>query len=328
MKSFKHRTSTKRRLLLSMIPTFFCSNVFANTLKKYFRKPIQVVFPIPYAGSINREIPMRMFDSAGLDYYFENKLGASGLIATRFFQEEISNASLMVATNTLLLTNFIQNSEKLGNDFENVFKCVGAMYKVPFVLITKAGGKLDSDLNTFIKNVKHSENPLTCSITGYYDIPHLCGLMLSKATNSNFIEVPYKNSYVLPVITGEVNFSFTTLSAALPFIKSKQLSVIGHTSSHHQNLIPKTESLTKLNGFQSIESVYGLVAKKSMPSDVINELNTLLNGVLIDSEYRQSQLQQGVTLYQPHTSDEYLAYLRGEKQKYESIIRSVKRKIL
>lgn len=320
MKLFKHRTSGKRRLLLSIIPAFFCSNLLANTLKKYLKRPLQIIFPIPFAGSINREIPMRMFESSGIDYFIENKFGASGLIATRYLKEDTTGNTLMVATNTILLTNFIKNSNKVANDFEEVFQCVGMMYRVPFVLVTKSGSRFDVSFKEFVDRLKKSKVNPTYSIYGYYDIVHLCGLMLSKSLKLELKEIPYKNSYLLPVLAGEVDFSFIPLSAAIPFINSSQLSAIAHTSEGSSGELERMYALGTLKDFYSMDAVYGLVASKFMPQEVILELNALLSNVLSDLNFVNKQSSQGIRVFPKNSPNDYLQYLRSEKKKYETIL--------
>lgn len=316
--------SRKRRLLLSAVPTFFSINSFASSLKRNIKRPLQIIFPIPYAGSINREIPMKMFDGTGIDYFFENKFGASGLIATKYFEEDKSGSVMMVATNTIMLTNFIQHSDKLSSGMEGVFKCIGAIYKVPFVMVTKKGSQLDTSYKKFIESIKINKKGNTYSITGYYDIPHLCGEQLSTLTGSKLLSVPYKTNYLAPVITGEVDFSFTTLSAALPYVVSSNLSVIAHTSDLNQKLIPNATSLTRIDGFEPIEAVYGLVSSKSMSDELLNDINGALNQVLSNEAYRETQAQLGITLFRPNRPSDYLKYLRNERKKYEMIMNSIR----
>lgn len=324
MKLITDITLTKRRFLLSLMPAFFCSNLFATTLKKYLKKPLQILFPIPYVGSIHRDIPMRMFESAGIDYYFENKFGASGLIASRYLKEDITGSTLMVATNTILLTNFIKNPNKVADDFEEVFKCVGMMYHSPMVLVTKSGGRFDTNFRDFVKRLRQLKSPATYSIYGYHDIIHLCGLMLSRALKIDLTEIPNKNSYLLPVLAGEVDFSFAPISAAIPFIKSSQLTAIAQSGEKPSELIPNVYQLSLMKEFYPLELVYGLVSSKNMSDETVLEINKLLNNVLSDEVFLQKQSGQGLTLFQRNSPTDYLNYLRSEKKKYEILLGDLK----
>lgn len=315
------RTSTKRRFLLSIIPAFFCSNVLANTLKKYLKRPLQIIFPIPFAGSINREIPMRMFDQTGVDYYFENKLGASGLIATKFIKEDTLGHSIMIVSNTIMISNFLQNKDKVGHDYRDIFKCIGAMYSTPFVLVTKSGNNLDVGLSDFLNLAKKRQ--LTYSITGYFDIPHLCGSMLSHSLGNKLLAVPYKNSHLLPVISGEVDFTFASLSAVMPHLSGRQVSGIAHTSSQQIDVFPLLPSLAKIIDFQSIDSTFGIVASRHMSDKLLYEISNQLNQVLSDEEYRFAMKRNGVNLHSINSPSDYDKYLRNEQRKYEKIMRLI-----
>jgi tripartite-type tricarboxylate transporter receptor subunit TctC len=323
MKLSKKIFSPKRRLLLSAIPALISLSSFASSLKKTLKKPLQIIFPIPFAGSINREIPIRMFESAGIDYYIENKFGASGLIASQYMKEDINGNSLMIATNTILLTNFLKNPNRIAESFEEIFQCIGMMYRVPFVLVTRVSGKYDANFESFVDKVKKSKLSPTYSIYGYYDIVHLCGLMLSKVLNVELKEIPYKNSYLLPVLSGEVDFSFVPLSAAMPYIKASQLSAIAHTGQNSTSLVSNLYSLSSLRGFHSLDAVYGLVTSKFMPQDGIYEVNRLLNQVLSDKNFEEKQLGQGISLFTNNSPNDYLNYLRNERKKYQIILKNL-----
>ena len=166
-----------RRVFVAGLAGLLSQWVGATSLKlrQAMQRPLRILFPIPFAGGLNRDIPSRMFNEAGVEHYFENKFGASGVIATKFMLEESSSDSIMIVSNTVTISNFIQHKDKIGMRFEDAFKCIGAMYSTAFVLVTRSNGPLDVPFTEFVRKLKARSGKLTYSITGNFDIPHLCG---------------------------------------------------------------------------------------------------------------------------------------------------------
>ena len=314
-----------RRVLVAGLAGLFGQLLGATSLKlkQAMRKPIRVLFPIPFAGGLNRDITSRLFNEAGVEHYFENKFGASGVIATKFILEESNSDTIMIVSNTVAISNFIQHKDKIGMRFEDAFKCIGAMYSTAFVLVTRSNGPLDVSFSEFIQKLNTRNSQLSYSTTGNFDIPHLCGSMLGQALKVDLLAVPYKNSHLLPVLSGEVDFTFASTAAVAPLLASQQVRAIAHTSAKSLEVWPFLPSLTKLKGFQAIDSTFGLVASKFMKNDFVSEINSLLNHVLDDKNFALELRKSGADLYPSHRPEDYEKYLRSERKKYENIIASV-----
>jgi tripartite-type tricarboxylate transporter receptor subunit TctC len=148
--------------------------------------------------------------------------------------------------------------------------------------------------------------------------------MLSKSLKIKLLEIPNKNSYLLPLLSGEVDFTFAPIAVAMPFIKSSQLTAIAYTGEKSSELVANLHRLSSMKDFYPLELVYGLVASKTMPSEMVTEINRLLNVVLTDEVFVSKLSGQGVTTFTKNSPNDYLNYLKNEKKKYESLLKNLK----
>lgn len=309
-----------RRDILAAAGLMCTGNAFSRTVFDAIKQPIKIVLPYPYTISIAREVPARMLGRASLNHYFENKYGAGGKIATLYMKNQASNETLMVASNTILVSNFQGADPDLGSDYKKFLSCIGMISRTPFVMVVR--GSEDMNLTGYLRKIRSNPDKINYSISSQMDLPHVCGTMLSGALGIRLTAVPYKSNHLLPLLSGEVDFTFLPISSALSYLKSRELKILALASSNVgvQQGIESYPSLTQYPGFDSIEVVTGLVGSAAMDHRISAIYSDMLNVVLQDEDYRRSQALNGIYLFQPNGPDQYHQLVTEESAKLRKLL--------
>src|SRR5262245_16714494 len=100
----------------------------------------------------------------------------------------------------------------------------------PHVLVVPA--KLDvKSVADLIKLVKANPGRMSYASAGYGTTFHFCGELFKDATGTFIVHIPYRGGgpALVDTLSGVVELSFPTLSAALPHIRSGSLRALGVT---------------------------------------------------------------------------------------------------
>lgn len=309
-----------RRHFLAAAGLMSTDAAFSRTILDAIKQPVKIVLPYPYTISVAREVPARMLGRAKLNHYFENKFGAGGKIATLYMKNQASNETLMVTSNTILVSNFQGADPDLGRDYKKFLSCIGMISRTPFVMVVR--GSEDVDLSGYLQKIRNKPEKINYSISSHMDLPHVCGTMLSGVLGVRLTAVPYKSNHLLPLFSGEVDFTFLPISSAMSYLKSRELKILALASSNIgvQQGIEGYPSLTQYPGFESIDVVTGLVGSATMDYRISGIYSDMLNVVLQDEDYRRSQAQNGIYLFQPNGPDQYHQIVMGESAKLRKIL--------
>ena len=83
---------------------------------------------------------------------------------------------------------------------------------------------------------------------------HFCAEMFKDETGANIVHVPYKGGgpALVDTLSGQVDMSFPTLSAALPHVKAGNLKALAVTSSTRAKLLPDVPTMQEagVKGFE------------------------------------------------------------------------------
>lgn len=312
--------STSRRNFLAATCLFGSGHALCAVDVQLGKQPIKVVLPYPYTISIAREVPAKMLGSAGVPHYFENKYGAGGKIATQYLRQQGGNDALMVSSNTITVSNFLGSDPDLGFDYRKFLRCVGAIGRTPFAMVVRGSESLD--LARYLQKIKSQPERINYSISSRMDLPHVCGTMLSGVLGLKLTPIPYKNNHVVPLLSGEVDFTFLPVSSALPYLKGGELKILALTNTASE-ILPGLEgypSLTRYPDFESVEVVTGLVGSAAMDDKTTDSFSNMLNYVLRDDEYRNTLARSGIYLFRPNGADEYHHLIGKESSKLRKIL--------
>jgi tripartite-type tricarboxylate transporter receptor subunit TctC len=260
----------------------------------------------------------------------ENKPGAAGNIAAAYVQQAAPDGyTLFMATVSSHGINPALYKDKLGYDPKNGFAPVGMVAAIPLVLI--ANPKLPArNVAELAALCKAKGGEMNYASSGNGSPVHLAGAMFAQAAHVNIVHVPYRGGALAntSVITGETQFSFATLPAALPQVKAGTLRALAVTTKERSGQLPDVPTVAETPGFQGYEinTWNALLAPKGTPQAVVDKLNSALKQALASPEL-QKRFQDEGAAPKSSTPAELNAFIDGELKKWAGIVKQVDIKI-
>ena len=288
-------------------------------------QPIRMVAPFPPGGSVDimaRLIADPLAAQLGGRIVIENRSGASGNIGMEAVARSSPDGYTLVLNTIPLVTNQ-SLFPKLSWDPLRDFAPIGMVATGPHVLVVpnKVQAKSVAEL---VRLARENPGKLSYASAGIGTTFHFCAEMFKDSTGTFIVHVPYRGGgpALVDTLSGQVDMSFPTLSAALPHIKAGTLRALAVTSTSRAALLPELPTMQEagVKDFQFTQWL-ALLAPAGTPREVVVRLNGALKAALGSSDIHEKFQAQG---FEPFgtTPEETGKFLAAEVQRYSKLIKT------
>lgn len=291
-------------------------------------KPIRLIVPYAAGGPIDltaRALAERVRDNLG-PVIIENRPGAGGNIGAdavaKAAPDGLTIGIAATATHAVNPWLYARMPYNAATDFAPITQ----MLRVPNVLVLNAEVAQRLKINSVSDLIAYAKaNPakLNYGSGGNGSAGHLAGEMFKKEAGIFAVHIPYNggNPAQLALLGGQVDFNFDNLATAAPNIRSGKLKAIAVTTLTRASALPDVPSVADtLKGF-AIDTWWGLVAPAGTPKEVVARLNQAFVAALQAPETKArfaALLAEPV----PTTPDEFGAFMKKERAKYEKLVQA------
>ena len=291
----------------------------------YPSQPIKMISPFPPGGSVDimaRLIADPLAAQLNGRIVVENRSGASGNIGMEAAARSAPDGYTIVLNTIPLVTNQ-SLFEKLSWDPLRDFVSVGMVATAPHVLVVPKRLEANS-VQDLLKLARANPGKLSYASAGYGTTFHFAAEMFKDITKTFIVHVPYRGGgpALVDTLSGQVDMSFPTLSAAVPHVKSGQLKALAITGATRSDLLPDVPTMKEagVNDFVFVQWL-ALVAPANTPKDIVAKLNSALNAALGSQQVRHKFAEQGFEPF-PTSPEETRTFLAGEVKRYSALIKS------
>lgn len=293
--------------------------------QSYPSQPIRMVSPFPPGGSVDimaRLIADPLAAQLGGRIVIENRSGASGNIGMEAVARANPDGYTLVLNTIPLVTNQSLFA-KLGWDPIRDFAPIGMVATGPHVLVVPARLQAKS-VAELVALARAGPGKLSYASAGIGTTFHFCAEMFKDSTGTFIVHVPYRGGgpALVDTLSGQVDMSFPTLSAALPHIKAGTLRALAVTSTTRSPLLPGLPTMREagVKDFQFTQWL-ALLAPAGTPREVVLRLNGALKAALGSSDIHGKFQVQG---FEPFvtTPEEAGKFLAAEVQRYSKLIKA------
>ncbi|MGB5081847.1 MAG: tripartite tricarboxylate transporter substrate binding protein [Burkholderiales bacterium] len=288
-------------------------------------QPIRLIAPFPPGGSVDitaRLIAEPLASQLGARIVIDNRSGASGNIGMEAAARAAPDGYTIVLNTIPLVTNQ-SLFEKLTWDPIRDFAPIGMVATSPHVLVVPAKMPV-STVDDLVRLARASPGKLSYASAGVGTTFHFCGEMFKDSTGTVILHVPYRGGgpALLDTLSGQVDMSFPTLSAALPHVKAGTLRALAVTDTTRSSLLPGVPTLREagLKDFQFTQWL-ALLAPVGTPPAVVNRLNAALKNALNTKEVRDKFHAQAFEAFIT-TPEEAGKFIAGEVQRFSKLIKA------
>lgn len=318
-----------RRFALGALMALACAgSVFAAAqaqTQTYPDKPIRLIVPFTPGGvtdNIGRVLAERMGRELGQSLIIDNRAGANGRIGTDAVAKAAPDGYTLLLGGIGALT-IHPHMLKLPYDPVNDFVPISlvATNDVVIVINPKLPPKTPAELVAY---VKANPGKMQYGSSGIGAPTHLAAELFKTRVGSDMVHVPYKgdSAAVMDVVAGNVDLSFSTVSATLSLIQAGKLRAIAMTGLQRSQSLPDVPTLdeTVLKGFNA-DTWVGLFAPAHTPAPIIKRLYEATKAALADPEVRKKLIAGGNNIVGNNTA-QFRAFLDAESKKWGDVIRA------
>ena len=254
-------------------------------------KPIRLVVPFPPAGAtdiLSRELARHLSDRMKQQVVVDNRPGAGGSIGSDIVAKSAPDGyTIQMATSS---THSIgpHLNPKIPYNALTDFTPIAHVADSTNVLVVAPNVKA-TNLSELIALLKANPGGYNYGSSGNGTIVHLTGELFKSMTGTYIVHIPYRGTaLVVPdMIGGQIHILFDNVASALPHLRDGKLRALAVTSLQRSPLLPDVPTVAStVPGFESI-TWFGVFGPKGLPADVVQRLNTEINGVLTNPEFRE-----------------------------------------
>jgi tripartite-type tricarboxylate transporter receptor subunit TctC len=292
----------------------------------YPGQPIKLIAPFPPGGSVDitaRLIAEPLEKALGGHIVVENRSGASGNIGMEAAARARPDGYTLVINTIPLVTNQ-SLFEKLSWDPVRDFAPIGMVATSPHLLVVPAKSPARS-VADLLKLARANPGKLSYASAGVGTTFHFAAEMFKDATHTFILHVPYRGGgpALVDTLGGQVDMSFPTLGAALPFVKQGTLRALAVTDKARSPLLPGVPTMQEagIKGFYFTQWL-ALLAPAGTPQPVVARLNGALKEALQTQDVRDKFEAQAFVPFIT-TPEEAGRFIAAEVGSFSRLIKAV-----
>jgi tripartite-type tricarboxylate transporter receptor subunit TctC len=289
-------------------------------------KPVRLVVPYAPGGGIDfvaRVLAQRLSEHTGGTFLVDNRPGAGGIVAAELVARAAPDGQTLLACATEFITNAAVRS-KLPFDPMKDFTPISQIGFVPFVVASHPSVPAKS-VKEVIALAKARPGQLTYGSTTLGGGPHLAGELLQSMSGIRWVHVPFKGAAPASValMSGEIDFIFSSLAAVVPNVRSGKLRAIAVTGHKRMKELPETPTVAEsgLAGYSAI-GIHGLLGPAGLSADLVRRIYTETTRALGTPDMIEKISQGGGSEYVGSSPEEFSAFLRSETGKWMKLVKA------
>ena len=254
--------------------------------------PVRIVVGFAPGGgtdALARVVAIKLTEMWKQQVIVENKAGTAGLLAAEYTAQQPSDGStlLMAHINSHALAPVLQ--PKLRYSVERDFVPIVMVGVTPNLLIAHpgAGARTVKDV---VAMCKARPGAVSFGSAGAGSAQHLALEMFKQRAGVDALHIPYKGSgpLLIDLMGGQIQFSFDTMTAATPHVKSGKVLAIAQTRARRAKGHPGVPTMQE-EGYDGFEATtwYGLVGPGKLPTPIADKINRDVNTVLAMADVQE-----------------------------------------
>jgi len=268
-----------------------------------------------------RVVGQKLADMWKTQVLVENRAGASGAIAAEMVARQPGDGTVlhMAHINSHAI---VPNLQKLAYDPVKDFQPIALVGVTPNLLVCGQSqpAKTVKDL---VDLCRQNPGKISFGSAGSGSAQHLALEMFMLQAGVKAIHVPYKGSgpMLTDLIGGQVQYSFDTMTAATPHVKTGKAVAIAQTRLKRAAGHPSVPTMAE-SGFPGFEATtwYGLVGPGRMSPALARRINEDVNKVLVMPDVME-RLEASGAEDGGGSTEKFAQFIQVEQQKWAKVIK-------
>ncbi len=293
--------------------------------------PVRIIVGFPPGGgtdALARVIGQKLSIIWSQQAIVETKAGVAGVLAADYVAQQPGDGStlLMAHINSHALAPSLQ--PKLRYNAERDFVPIVLVGVTPNLLIANPAQKALT-VKDIVALCKAQPGAVSFGSAGSGSAQHLALEMFKLQAKVDALHVPYKGSGPLlqDLIGGQIQYSFETMTAATPHVKSGRVVAIAQTRTRRAKGHPTVPTMQE-QGFDGFEATtwYGLAGPKGLSPAIAQKINQDVNLVLALPDVQERMDTYGAE-DGGGSSEKFATFIHTEIAKWAKVVKDADVKV-
>lgn len=290
--------------------------------------PVKIIVGFPPGGGTDvlaRVVGQKLTALWNVPVVVDNKPGAAGTIAADYVAKQPGDGTvlLMAHVNSHAISPGLM--PRLPYHPERDFAPIAMVGVTPNLLICNPQQSART-VPELVELCKRNPGKIGFGSAGVGSSQHLTLEMFKLRAGVDALHVPYKGSGPLlsDLMGGQINFSFDTMTASTPHVKSGKVIAIAQTRPKRCKAYPNLVTMAEA-GFPNFDasSWYGLVGPGKMPAALAQRMNEDVNKVLAMPDVIERLDQYGAE-DSGGSREKFAEFIHSERETWGKVIREAK----
>ncbi|WP_293752918.1 tripartite tricarboxylate transporter substrate binding protein [Limnohabitans sp. Rim8] len=287
--------------------------------------PVRILVGFAPGGGTDilaRIVAQKLQTMWGITVLVENRAGATGVIAAEAVAKAApdGNTLLMAHINSHALAPALM--PKLSYVVERDFTPLTLVGITPNLLISN-NDQPAKTVAELVAQCKANPGKVSFGSAGQGSAQHMALESFKLAAGVDTIHIPYKGSgpMLVDLIGGQIGYSFDTMTAATPHVKSGKVRAIAQTRAKRASSYPNVPTMIEA-GFPNFEATtwYGLVGPGKLPPAMAQRMNEDINKVLVMPDVVEKLAQYGAE-DGGGSAQRFADFIRTEQIKWAKVVK-------
>jgi tripartite-type tricarboxylate transporter receptor subunit TctC len=315
-----------KKLLCALVLSALATSVLAQA---YPSRPLRLIVPYAPGGVVDfigRTLGQRLSEQLGQTVIADNRPGAGGIIGVEATAKSAPDGYTLVLMDPAIVINPVLQ-DAVPYDVIRDLTAVAIVGSSPLVLASHPELPVKSVADV-IAYAKANPGKLNFASAGIGTTPHMAGELLKLRIGAQMTHVPYKGMgpAMADLVSGRVQVSFGSITAALPFLGDHRLRGLATTGATRSSALPDLPTMIEagLPGFE-VELWLGLFGPAKLAPAALARLNAETTKAIAHPEARAAFAKVGVEPRGTSPGDA-AAFIRAENEKWGKLVREAKLK--
>jgi tripartite-type tricarboxylate transporter receptor subunit TctC len=294
-------------------------------------QPVRIIVGFPPGGgtdALARVLSVKLTEMWKQQVIVENKGGVAGVLAAEYVSQQPNDGYtlLMAHINSHALAPSLQ--PKLRYSVERDFSPIMLVGVTPNLLIANKAQPAKS-VADIVALCKAQPGKVSFGSAGAGSAQHLALEMFKLRAKVDALHIPYKGSGPLlqDLIGGQIQYSFETMTAATPHVKSGNAIAIAQTRTKRAKGHPNVPTMAEL-GFEGFDATtwYGLAGPGKLAPAIVARINHDANAVLA-----MADVQEKLDTYGAEdgggSPEKFAEFIRSETAKWAKVVKDADVKV-